>query len=270
MGLYSVSLVWSAVRLIALVGALMLGYKTASFRVLGEDLLLQPLQSNGQLKWAPLGGDFQYSVEWAPTADGPWLSGWANLQDLKADGTNAIVVAVPMFFRVRAITNAVPKNMVALAGSGHRNLLDGTAIGTIDGTHDASDSTYYGAYRFHNADGNAQSEITSTHTWDAPVNLIRIRTKVLSTPIALGGFPKHQSRFEIVLREGTEWKSVYVDDTGEVAGSGVETVRDIQLERIWTNITGIRVLVRSQAYSFSGNRRQEVTASIFEVEAWGL
>lgn len=235
----------------------------------GQELVLEPLHSTGQLRWTPLEGIHLYSVEWAPTTEGPWYPDWSNLVNLQNSGTNSMSVDIPMFFRVRAVTNATLTNWVGLPDTSHLNVADGTEFGQTAGPQDGSDSTTFGASRFRNADGTTACEVTSTHTWKTPIVVQRLRAKVSANPQALGNFPKHRMRFELLLRQNGEWRSVYLDDTGDQAGTGVETIRSIEMEKLWTNITGIRVIAHAEAYSFSGNRRQEVAASVYEVEAWG-
>lgn len=235
----------------------------------GQELVLEPLQPTGQLRWTPLEGTHLYSVEWAPNATGPWYPDWSGLVNLKNSGTNALTVDIPMFFRVRAVTNATLTNWVMLPDTSHVNLADGTQFGQTAGPQDGSDSTTFGASRFRNADGTTACEVISTHTWRSPIVFQKLRAKVSANPQALGNFPKHRMRFEILLRQDGEWRSVYLDDTGDLEGTGVETIRSIEMEKLWNNISGIRVIAHAEAYSFSGNRRQEVAASVYEVEAWG-
>lgn len=236
----------------------------------GQELVLDPLQPTGQLRWTPLEGNHFYSVEWAPKADGPWYPDWSSLVNIANSGTNLISVDIPMFFRVQAVTNTTLTNWVRLPDTGHVNVADGTPTGHADGAQDGSDSTAFGATRFRNADGTTECEVISTHSWRNPITVQSVRTKVSATPLPLGNFPKHRMRFEILLRAAGEWQSIYSDDSGDRSGTGVETIRVIELEKRWTDITGIRVVAHAEAYSFSGNRRQEVAASIYEVEAWGF
>lgn len=231
-----------------------------------QELVLQP---TGQLSWTPQEGTHLYSVEWASRPEGPWYPDWTGLMNLRVHGTNSVSVDIPMFFRVYTVTNATLTNWIGLPDTGHVNVTDGTPTGQANGAYDGLDSTAFGARRFRNADGTTSCEVDSTHHWSTPITVQSVRTKVSATPVPLGNFPKHRMRFEILLRTGGEWQSIYLDDAGDRDGTGVETVRVIQLEKRWTNITGIRVVAHAEAYSFSGIRRQEVAVSIYEVEAWG-
>ena len=58
------------------------------------------------------------TVEWASAVTGPWTNNWAGLDAVTADSNGVIQVSVPMFYRVRGITNSVPSGMALIpAGS---------------------------------------------------------------------------------------------------------------------------------------------------------
>ena len=44
-------------------------------------------------------------VEWAPAATGPWQSDWSSLSRIIAPTNRKVTVSVPMFYRVRGVTN---------------------------------------------------------------------------------------------------------------------------------------------------------------------
>lgn len=46
---------------------------------------------------------FGYIIEWAPHPDGPWSSSWEGLQRIPPTEAPHVTVAVPMFFRAKAI-----------------------------------------------------------------------------------------------------------------------------------------------------------------------
>lgn len=65
-----------------------------------QELVIQSLAGNGVLTWtnAVVEGT-GFRVEWAPTVESSWQSGWETLLDIPA--TNAVTQrAVPMFYRV--------------------------------------------------------------------------------------------------------------------------------------------------------------------------
>lgn len=233
-------------------------------------MVIESLQQNGVLRFNPGDGNLKYAIEWAPTAVGPWYSDWAQLQNITNNGSPVLQLEVPMFYRVRAVTNTEPRNLVLEGSTGHNNEIEGVAAGNANGSHDGDDSTGTGAYRLHTTDGSAIAQVTSTHTWDTPVNLLRIRALVGTLSTISGNFPRYQSRFEIWVRQGKDWNRVYQQDTGEMQGPGASDTREILLEKSWAAVTGIRVLSYCSAYSFSGTREQEATATVSEVEAWGI
>jgi sulfatase modifying factor 1 len=77
------------------------------------DLEIAPLRQNGQLTFLAVPGYTNYSIEWAPTVNGPWNSSWDQLRLLQPVGTS-ITVSVPMFYRVaaRGAPLIVPPGMV--------------------------------------------------------------------------------------------------------------------------------------------------------------
>lgn len=235
-----------------------------------QSVVIESLQQNGVLRFKPGDGNLKYAIEWAPTAVGPWYSDWTQLQNITTNGSPVLQLEVPMFYRVRAVTNTEPRNLVLEGSTGHNNEIEGVAAGNANGSHDGDDSTGTGAYRLHTTDGSATAQVTSTHTWDTPVNLLRIRTLVGTLSTISGNFPRYQSRFEIWVRQGKEWSRAYQQDTGELQGPGATDTREILLEKSWAAVTGIRVLSYCSAYSFSGNREQEATATVYEIEAWGI
>lgn len=44
-----------------------------------------------------------YIIDWAPHPDGPWSSSWEGLQRIPPTEAPNVTVAVPMFFRAKAI-----------------------------------------------------------------------------------------------------------------------------------------------------------------------
>jgi len=76
---------------------------------LAQDLTITSFNGNGKLTWAyPTNGVANYRVEWASTLDGPWTNfkGGAVALDCIIPVSNTMTAAVPMFYRVIAVTNA--------------------------------------------------------------------------------------------------------------------------------------------------------------------
>ena len=48
------------------------------------------------------------AVEWASLLSGPWQTNWAGLNAVTADTNGAILVSVPMFYRMRGARIACP------------------------------------------------------------------------------------------------------------------------------------------------------------------
>jgi hypothetical protein len=58
---------------------------------------------NGSITWTNGVPGYMYDVEWAPAADGPWTNSWTGQRFIAITNT-AGTSAVPMFYRVRALT----------------------------------------------------------------------------------------------------------------------------------------------------------------------
>lgn len=67
-----------------------------------HDSLAAALTGHGELTFNVVPGYTNYTVEWAPTVNGPWTNSWAQLTQLSPPG-NQHTVQVPMFYRVRAL-----------------------------------------------------------------------------------------------------------------------------------------------------------------------
>ncbi len=67
----------------------------------GQTPVIRSLSQNGELICTNLPPGDAATVEWAPTANGPWTNTWASLVGIKADTNGMIRVQVPMFYRVR-------------------------------------------------------------------------------------------------------------------------------------------------------------------------
>jgi formylglycine-generating enzyme required for sulfatase activity len=65
------------------------------------DLVITHLGGNGQLSFTPVAGYTNYTVEWAPTVNGPWSDDWLALRQISPQSSTQ-TVSVPMFYRVVA------------------------------------------------------------------------------------------------------------------------------------------------------------------------
>lgn len=93
--------------LAAAVGAVTLSL--ASLPTLGQTLVIESFAANGLLVCTNLSPGSVATVEWAPSVSGPWTNTWAPLEAVAANAAGAILVRVPMFYRVR---EATPRGMV--------------------------------------------------------------------------------------------------------------------------------------------------------------
>jgi sulfatase modifying factor 1 len=92
-------------------GALALGGWVAAF---GQAPVISSFSHNGELVCTNLPPGTVATVEWASSVTGPWTNNWAGLDAVLADSNGIIQVRVPMFYRVRAITNFAAGQMVLI------------------------------------------------------------------------------------------------------------------------------------------------------------
>ena len=96
--------------------------------------VISSLSQNGVLVCTNLQPGTLASVEWASSLAGPWQTNWAGLDAVFVDANGKIQVSVPMFYRVRGVTNSsstTPPGM-ALIPAGSFTMGD-----TLDGDSDA-------------------------------------------------------------------------------------------------------------------------------------
>ena len=65
--------------------------------------IIQSLSRNGELVGTNLEPGTTATVEWAPTAHGPWKGSWDDLTSVSVEADGTIQVNVPMFYRLLAI-----------------------------------------------------------------------------------------------------------------------------------------------------------------------
>ena len=92
-------------------GALALGVTVAAQAVAPA---ITSFSGNGVLVCSNLAAGSVAAVEWASSATGPWTNNWAGLDAVTADANGKIQVSVPMFYRVRGITNSAPSGMALI------------------------------------------------------------------------------------------------------------------------------------------------------------
>ena len=76
--------------------------------------VISSFSQNGQLVCSNLPAGSVATIEWASSLAGPWRTNWVGLDAVTANSNGVIQVSVPMFYRVRATTNA-PINHAPIA-----------------------------------------------------------------------------------------------------------------------------------------------------------
>ncbi len=70
----------------------------------GEVQIIDIQESPGQITWNNSDTTGVYSIQWAASADGPWVSNWASQVNIRATGVTHSS-AIPMFYRISWISN---------------------------------------------------------------------------------------------------------------------------------------------------------------------
>ena len=96
----------------------------------GAQPLISSFGQNGELVCTNLEPGSLYTVEWASSANGPWMSSWAGLDTAVAGSNGMIRISVPMFYRIRGVT---PIQSMVLIPAGSFTMGD-----TLDGLSDAT------------------------------------------------------------------------------------------------------------------------------------
>lgn len=161
---------------------------------------------------------------------------------------------------------------VQLPSTSHDESISGDAQGSSGNTRDGNFDSYYGAYRHHGGDGSASCSITSTHTWTIPTHINSIKFKLYARPYPHGNYEQQIYTLRVELRISGSWTTVDEDSGNYHAstpGHAGHHWRDLTLSTGWDNVSGIRCYSYAWAYSYEGDRQQQVWASVYEVQAWG-
>ena len=96
--------------------------------------VISSLSQNGVLVCTNLQPGTLASVEWASSLAGPWQTNWAGLDAVFVDANGKIQVSVPMFYRVRGVTNSSSTTPPGMAFIRAGSFMMGD---TLDGDSDA-------------------------------------------------------------------------------------------------------------------------------------
>jgi formylglycine-generating enzyme len=80
----------------------------------GQVPVISSLSQNGTLICTNLTPGASATIEWAPSVTGPWTNTWAGLAGIAVGSSGMIEIRVPMFYRVRSVTNALPEEMALI------------------------------------------------------------------------------------------------------------------------------------------------------------
>ena len=91
------------------VAAMALGCCWTTF---GDELVISSFGGNGQLVFGEISGAAGYSVQWAPSPEGPWSASWDSLATMPHTGAGSATSTVPMFYRV--VAHPWPEEMILI------------------------------------------------------------------------------------------------------------------------------------------------------------
>ena len=147
-----------------------------------------------------------------------------------------------------------------------------TATPTLNGeftdAYDRDTSDYREAYLENSGDGRAEiSSFVHEHVWETAREIDVVTVKV--SHMATGGnYFTISFTGSVSLKINGSWTSVGTHSFS-TANYNEEKVYNYSLSTGWSGVTGIRVTLFSQAYSYEGTRMQKVWARIYDVRAEG-
>ena len=90
--------------------------------VLAQSVLMDGIHGNGTISWTNVANtNALYRIEWASSLSGPWhfsmdALGGGEFRNIQASTNTEFTAEIPMFFRVRIISNSPPLGMVFIPG----------------------------------------------------------------------------------------------------------------------------------------------------------
>jgi len=113
---------------------IMLGLSAGVEQAAAQSPVISSFSQNGVLVCTNLQPNTVARVEWASSLAGPWQTNWVGLDTVAVDSNGKIQVSVPMFYRVRGVTNTPPTTPpgMALIPAGSFTMGD-----TLEGDSDA-------------------------------------------------------------------------------------------------------------------------------------
>ncbi len=105
----------------------MLGLVLCGMDAVAEDLVIDSLESTGELSFTEITNATSYRVEWAPSPGGPWATSWQALNFMPASGSGSVTCSVAMCYRVVAELGIAMVQIPAGSNSGTNPLGTGEA-----------------------------------------------------------------------------------------------------------------------------------------------
>jgi len=174
-------------------------------------------------------------------------------------------------------------NLISLGTTSHSTSntynRTGSVSGAVANVYDGNDSTYYKIFNV--ASGGGQEDgrctLTSQHIWTTPVTLSNVRVKMYTRCYSLGNYANRGSNprnlQQIFLLIGGTWTNVWQFRSSYSGGDTQpnETIStDQTVSTGWASVTGVKVFCEANSYAYEGNRYNDTTCQVFEIEAYGL
>ena len=142
--------------------------------------------------------------------------------------------------------------------------------GTEEDVYDNDLATAYHQRIIHQGDGNCQGDGTSTHTWDDGRTCDSIYFKFRVNAHPWGNYPSGNIKYKTEYRdEDGNWQTLADVNVGTY-GDFTYTLTYTNSGDGYTGVTGVRAYIWGTAYSYEGNRAQEINLYFYEIKASGL
>lgn len=143
--------------------------------------------------------------------------------------------------------------------------------GTIADIIDANDATYRFYSTHHPGDGRTEAWMTFEATWSEAQRIERVYVKAKQGTYG-GNYKECYMYYDTYLKISGVWTSVasYHPYTGQSYGSNSWGYNDYTLDSTtgWNTVTGMRVVLYGNAYSYEGDRQQFVHLWLYEARCY--
>jgi len=132
-------------------------------------------------------------------------------------------------------------------------------------------NTYFGLYAHHGGDGHVRAQFWSTHTWDKPKYIYRVKGRYRHQSYG-GNYKGGWHTLIVKLLIDGSWTEIYNQhwDTGGGGSNNWNAwwTHDFDLTTGWDNVTGVQIWADGYSNSYEGDRRQDIRHRFHELEVY--